>query len=276
VDDPYQFGALAAANALSDIYAMGGEPLFALNLVAFPSNRLPMASLERILHGAADKAREAGIDIVGGHTIDDTEPKFGLAVTGRVHPEKIWRNVGALPGDALVLTKPIGLGVLTTAMKRGMLNQREIDEALAVMCELNRAAAGIARDYSVHACTDVTGFGLLGHLFEMTRGSRMDVDIYWQQVPLLSGAWELAAAGMVPGGSRNNLVHVLPHLIFSVDMPEIARLLLADAQTSGGLLLAVPESEASSLLEKMQKVCSSPVAVIGSVTGSGEGKLRLR
>lgn len=275
VDDPYDFGAIAAANALSDIYAMGGEPLFALNLVAFPSNRMPLSSLERILHGAVDKAREAGIDIVGGHSIDDTEPKFGLAVTGRGHPDKIWRNVGVRPGDALVLTKPIGLGVLTTAMKRGMLTQKEIDQAVAVMCELNRAAAAIARDHSVHACTDVTGFGLLGHLLEMTRGSRMDVEIFWERVPMLERAWDLAAAGMVPGGTRNNLDYVLPHLVFSAGMPEIARLLLADAQTSGGLLLAVPQDEASLMTEKMQKVCSFPVAAIGSVTGSGEEKIRL-
>ncbi|NLP10185.1 hypothetical protein GX408_07295 [bacterium] len=156
-----------------------------------------------------------------------------------------------------------------------MLTQKEIDQAVAVMCELNRAAAAIARDHSVHACTDVTGFGLLGHLLEMTRGSRMDVEIFWERVPMLERAWDLAAAGMVPGGTRNNLDYVLPHLVFSAGMPEIARLLLADAQTSGGLLLAVPQDEASLMTEKMQKVCSFPVAAIGSVTGSGEEKIRL-
>ena len=271
VDDPWHFGAIAAANALSDIYAMGGEPLFALNLVAFPVARLPLESLEQILHGAAAKAAEAGIDIVGGHSIDDTEPKYGLAVTGRVNPQKIWRNIGARPGDALLLTKPIGLGILSTAMKRGMLDRKGIDAAIAVMSELNRAAAAAAHIYTVHACTDITGFGLLGHLLEMSRGSQMDIVVNWQDVPLLEGAWEMAEQGAVPGGSRSNLDHVAPHVSFAAGIPETARLLLADAQTSGGLLLAVPASEAPALLTALQTVCSGPAAIIGSVTAPGPG-----
>ncbi len=275
VDDPYHFGAIAAANALSDIYAMGGEPLFALNLVAFPSSRLPMETLERILHGAAEKCREAGIDIAGGHSIDDTEPKFGLAITGRVHPGKIWRNVGARPGDALLLTKPIGLGILSTAMKRRMLDKRGIELAIATMSELNRGAMVAAREFEVHACTDVTGFGLLGHLLEMTRGSHMDAEIKWRDVPLLEQAWDLAAAGALPGGSQANLQHVAAMTEFAADIPEIARLLLADAQTSGGLLFAVPAGLAPALLEKLQTACRGPVAVIGVVTGAGSGKIRV-
>jgi cysteine desulfurase NifS/selenium donor protein len=276
VDDPFHFGAIAAANALSDIYAMGGEPLFALNLVAFPSARLPLETLERILQGAAAKCREAGIDIAGGHSIDDTEPKFGLAVTGRVHPEKIWRNVGARPGDALILTKPIGLGILSTAMKRGMLERKGIDAAIATMSELNGAAAAAARALTVHACTDVTGFGLLGHLREMTRGSQVDAEIRWQEVPLLEGAWELAAAGAVPGGTQANLQHVAGSVDFAAGVPEIARLLLADAQTSGGLLLAVPAEDAQRLLAALQRNCRGPVAVIGAITGTGEGRIRVQ
>ncbi|HPR89695.1 MAG TPA: selenide, water dikinase SelD, partial [bacterium] len=272
VDNPYVFGAIAAANALSDIYAMGGTPLFALNLVAFPAARLPLASLGEILRGAADTCREAGIDIAGGHSIDDTEPKFGLAVTGRVHPDKIWRNIGAQPGDALLLTKPLGLGILTTAMKRGMLGGEEIATAIAVMRELNRAAAAAAAGHAVHACTDITGFGLLGHLFEMTRGSNVEAEIRWQEVPLLAGAWEMAAAGAVPGGTRANLDHAAPHATFAAEVPEIARLLLADAQTSGGLLLAVPAATAPDLLKLVQKECRGPVAIIGAITGPGQGR----
>ncbi len=275
VDDPFHFGAIAAANALSDIYAMGGEPLFALNLVAFPAARLPLDVLEQILQGAAAKCREAGIHIAGGHTIDDTEPKFGLAVTGRIHPDKIWRNTGARPGDALLLTKPVGLGILSTAIKRGMLDRKRIDAAIATMSELNRGAAAAASGFEVHACTDVTGYGLLGHLLEMTRGSQVEAEIRWRKIPLLEGAWEMAAAGAVPGGSHANLQHVLSLTDFAVEVPEIARLLLADAQTSGGLLFAVTAGSAPALLEKLQAVCHSPVAIIGTVTGTGSGRIRV-
>jgi len=273
VDDPFHFGAIAAANALSDIYAMGGEPLFALNLVAFPAARLPLDVLERILQGAAAKCREAGIDIAGGHTIDDTEPKFGLAVTGRIHPDRIWRNIGARPGDALLLTKPVGLGILATAMKRGMLDRKGIDAAVATMSELNRSAMTAAREFEVHACTDVTGFGLLGHLLEMTRGSQVEAEINWQEVPLLEQAWAMAAAGAVPGGSQANRQYVAGSVDFAAEVPEIARQLLADAQTSGGLLLAVPAGSATALLEKLRTACRGPVAIIGSITSPGHGNI---
>ena len=276
VDDPFHFGAIAAANALSDIYAMGGEPLFALNLVAFPAARLPLDVLEQILQGAAAKCREAGIDIAGGHTIDDTEPKFGLAVTGRIHPDRIWRNIGARPGDALLLTKPVGLGILATAMKRGMLDRKGIDAAVATMSELNRSAMTAAREFEVHACTDVTGFGLLGHLLEMTRGSQVEAEINWQEVPLLEQAWEMAAAGAVPGGSQANRQYVAGSVDFAAEVPEIARQLLADAQTSGGLLLAVPAGSATALLEKLRTACRGPVAIIGAITGAGEGRIRVK
>lgn len=275
VDDPYQFGAIAAANALSDVYAMGGTPLFALNLVAFPSNRLPMSALQQILTGAHDKTREAGIDIVGGHTIDDTEPKFGLAVTGIVHPKKIWRNVGAQPGDVLILTKPIGLGILATAMKRGLSSEKQNALAVAVMSELNRDAARIAQNFTVHACTDITGFGLLGHLREMTAGSQVDAEIDWQKVPILEGVWEFAASGVVPGGSQANLQHVSPHLDLN-NVPDIAQLILADAQTSGGLLFALPEHESDALLQQLTLACRGPISVIGRIVARGIGKIKVR
>ncbi len=275
VDDPYHFGAIAAANALSDIYAMGGEPLFALSLVAFPASRLPLSTLEAILKGAHDKVREAGIDIAGGHSIDDTEPKYGLAVTGRVHPRKFWRNVGALPGDVLILTKPIGMGILTTAMKRGILGAPLAAAAIAVMSALNREAARTARDFTIHACTDITGFGLLGHLLEMTRGSKAGARLAWEKVPLQSGAWEMAAAGCVPGGSLANLEHVQPHVVFAPTVPEIARWLLADAQTSGGLLFAVPATEGEALLRALQDACPGAVAMIGTVTERAEGTIEV-
>jgi len=276
VDDPHQFGAIAATNALSDIYAMGGRPIFALNMVAFPVSRLPLEVLEEILRGAQQKAREAGIDIVGGHTIDAAEPQFGLAVTGLVHPQKIWRNIGARPGDALILTKALGVGIIATAMKRGLADDRVIDGAIATMLELNRNAAETAAGFTIHACTDVTGFGLLGHLLEMARGSQVDVEIDWQKVPLLEGAWDLAAAGAAPGGTEANLRHIAAHTDFAEQLPRTVRLLLADAQTSGGLVLAVAEAEAQALLAQLQANCRGPVARIGRVTNEGTGLIRVR
>ncbi|MBN2354909.1 selenide, water dikinase SelD, partial [candidate division KSB1 bacterium] len=259
----------------SDIYAMGGRPLFALNIVAFPANRLPMNVLGEILLGAQEVAVEAGIDIIGGHTVDDTEPKFGLAVTGVVHPKKVWRNVGATPGDVLVLTKPIGVGILSTAMKRGLLDDRGVERATAVMRELNRGAAMAADKYAVHACTDITGFGLLGHLGEMARGSKMDLQLNWESVPLIEGAWDQAASGVVPGGTQANLQYATGFTDFAADVPEIARLLLADAQTSGGLVFALPAAEAESLIKELRKACKHTVAVIGTVVAEGEGRIQV-
>ncbi len=251
VDDPYQFGAVAAANALSDIYAMGGKPLFALNIVAFPSDRLPASVLNDILRGAADKAAEAGVVILGGHTVDDSEPKYGMAVTGIISPSRIWRNVGARPGDALVLTKPLGTGVLSTALKRGMVDSAAAAIVAETMSELNRTAAETAAPYAIHACTDITGFGLLGHLWEMIHASGVAAVIESSSVPLLPQAVELTAAGAVPGGSKANLEYISPHVGFASAVSPYLRLLLADAQTSGGLLFAVAESEAERLLNEL-------------------------
>ena len=273
VDDPYDFGAIAAANALSDVYAMGGKPLFALNIVGFPSNRLPGEVLERILKGAQDKAREAGVSIVGGHTVDDTEPKYGLAVTGIIDPHKILTNANAQPGDALILTKPIGVGILTTALKRGLLEPETADKIIAVMATLNRAAAEAMVGLPVNACTDVTGFGLLGHLKEMAKGSGVDIRIYADLVPTLKEAWEFAAGDVVPGGTLNNFEYVADAVEWDSAISRTARLILCDAQTSGGLLIAIPARHAQEMLSKLHARGVSDAALIGEVVGKGTGRI---
>ena len=276
VDDPYYFGAIAAANAFSDVYAMGAKPLFALNIVAFPSNRLPEEVLKRILQGAQDKAKEASVSIIGGHTIDDTEPKYGMAVTGLVSPRRVLTNASAQPGDAIILTKPIGSGIISTAIKRGLAEQGTIDSAIALMSELNRTAAEVMEKYPVNACSDVTGFGLLGHLYEMAVASKLSVEIFTKQVPILPEAREFAAANVVPGGTQNNLEYIFPHVEWEEGISEIDKILLCDAQTSGGLLIVLPENVAKKL-EKELRESSIPIAVnIGSFRKNGAGKIIVR
>jgi selenide,water dikinase len=252
VDDPYWFGAIAAANSLSDIYAMGGRPAFALNIVAFPraSEDAPLEQLREILRGGSEKAREAGIDVVGGHSVDDPEPKYGMCVTGFVHPDRIWRNVGARPGDKLILTKPIGTGVITTALRAGKADDTTVQRAIATMAALNAVAATVAAEFAPHACTDVTGFGLLGHLREML-GSQIGARISASAVPVLPGARELAVLGTIPGGTRRNEQSVRDHVRLDGGVGEIDRLLLCDAQTSGGLLFAVDPNDAEELLSAL-------------------------
>lgn len=250
VDDPFLFGRIAAANALSDVYAMGGTPIFALSLVSFPVGTLPGEQLGQILAGAAQVCAEAGIDIVGGHSIDDPEPKFGLAVTGTVHPNRVLSNAGARPGDRLVLTKPLGAGIATTAIKRGIASPA-IDEAIQAMATLNRAAGEVFAESRVHALTDVTGFGLLGHLWNVAEGSGLVAIIDSDRVPLHPGVEALAREGVVPGGSRRNLEDVARHVSFADALPEWKRLVLADAQTNGGLLAAVSEADVEAILERL-------------------------
>ena len=273
VDDPFQFGAIAAANALSDIYAMGGAPLFGLNIVGFPSNRLPLSVLDQILRGALETATEAGMVIIGGHTVDDTEPKFGLAVTGVVHPQKILKNIGARPGDKLILTKPLGLGVIATAVKRGMADEETSRYAVQLMRALNRAAAQVISNYTVHACTDVTGFGLLGHLHEMTKGSSVDAVVYASKTPFIKNAADLAQAGAVPGGTKDNLDYLSEAVRFADSIPPVQKILLADAQTSGGLLFAVPAEEADGCLQELRQTSEFPAAVIGKIKEKGTGRI---
>jgi selenium donor protein len=274
-DDPFDFGAISAANSLSDVYAMGAKPIFALSIVAFPSRRLPLSVLERILAGAAEVAREAGISVVGGHTVDDTEPKFGLAVTGIVHPDRVLTNAAARQGDALVLTKPIGTGILATAVKRGQAGEDVARRIVAVMRTLNRAAAEAMLETGVSACTDVTGFGLLGHLREMAAASGLDAEVEAATVPVIDPARDLAAADVVPGGTLENLAHVAPHVDFAPRLSRAERLLLADAQTSGGLLISVPAASCDALLAALRERGVPGARRIGRFTAPGTGRIRV-
>ena len=251
VDDAYTFGAIAAANALSDIYAMGAQPLLAVNLVAFPIKELGAALLADILRGGLDKVREAGIDILGGHSIDDHEPKYGLAVTGTVHPDRVVRNRSGRPGDRLVLTKPLGTGVITTAIKHDVAPPESAAAAIENMLRLNRDAADAMATVEVHAATDVTGFGLLGHLHSMARASGVAARVEAASVPLLPGAETLAEAGEVPGGTRSNERFLAARVRWPAHLSAARKTLLSDAQTSGGLLLAVPGNEVDRLLHAL-------------------------
>ncbi len=273
VDDPYHFGAIAAANAFSDIYAMGGKPLFALNIVGFPSNRLPMEILHRILRGAQDKAKEANVSIIGGHTVDDTEPKYGMAVTGIINPEQILTNRNAQPDDILILTKPIGLGIITTAIKRGLTDEETVTRAIAIMSMLNRRAAEVLEKFPVNACTDVTGFGLLGHLREMSRASQVDAVIYLEKVPSIKQAWEFATGNIVPGGTLNNMDYVADSVDWREKISRTAKIILCDAQTSGGLLIAVPSGYGRDLLQELHNNGITDAAYIGNFTKKGKGRI---
>eukprot|EP00727_Mastigamoeba_balamuthi_P005284 m51a1_g14754 putative selenide, water dikinase (754) ;mRNA; f:329478-332317 len=273
-DDAYTFGAVCAANALSDVYAMGATPAVALGIAAWPASRLPIGSLERVVRGAADKAAEAGICIAGGHTTDDVEPKYGLAVVGTLHPSSAWRNCTAKVGDALVLTKPIGSGIISTAVKKGICSSAVVEEMLRVVCTLNRGAAeAVVAAGGPSAVTDVTGFGLLGHLHEMAAGSKVDVAIRAGAVPLLPEARELAAAGAVPGGSVSNAQFVAPFVSFADSVSAVDRTVLADAQTSGGLLVAIPKDRAQALVRELEARKTPAAAIIGEVVGVGRGAI---
>jgi selenide,water dikinase len=273
VDDPYDFGRIAATNSISDIYAMGGRPLFALNIVCFPSGKLPLDLLAEILRGGAAAARQAGIEIVGGHSVDDAEPKYGLVVTGRVAAESILTNAGAQPGDCLVLTKPLGSGVLTTACKQGRLWAEGLRKVVDVMTMLNRSAAAALEGLQVHALTDVTGFGLLGHLMEMTIGSRVGARLHVGDVPVLSEVWPLAEAGVFPGGAKRNLSRVDPNIHWSDGISEATKLVLADPQTSGGLLIAVAAGDVDRLLDRLSQAQTLSHALIGQITAELAGSI---
>ena len=272
VDDPYWFGAIAAANALSDVYAMGGRPLTALNIAGFPVGTLPLDALAEILRGGGDKAREAGVTIVGGHTVDATEPTYGLSVTGLVHPDRIFTNAGARDGDLLVLTKPLGSGIATTAIKGGKASASLKDEAIALMATLNRDAAEAMVEVGAHAATDITGFGLLGHLAEMAAGSALAATVSARAVPVLSGVVELAEQGVVPGGTRRNLESLSDQLVFDPAVPEALRLVLGDAQTSGGLLIAIDPEGCPALLDGLRQRGATG-AVIGRLSQGVEGSI---
>ena len=274
VDDPYWFGRIADANAFSDIWAMGAKPLFALNLVGWPVKTLPLELLGEVLRGGAETAALAGAPVLGGHSIDDPEPKYGMAVTGLVHPDRILRNVGARPGDRLLLTKPLGSGIVTTAIKRGMALGGLLDTVTRLMAELNRAAGeALAQGGGVHALTDVTGFGLLGHAWEMAEGSGVSLRIRSQAVPVLDGVVDLAAAGVVPDGSRANLEWVLPHLRADPDA-ALPLIVLADAQTNGGLLAAVAPERSAGLLAALA-AAGVKAADIGEVLQGSPARIEI-
>lgn len=276
VDDPYLFGQIAAANALSDIWAMGADPLFALNIVAFPTGKLPLSALIEILRGGADKCAEAGVSILGGHSIDDPEPKYGLAVTGLVHPHRVITKSRAQPGDTLILTKPVGTGIITTGIKRGCAPAPAVERAIVVMRTLNKGAADVMRSVGgVHACTDVTGFGLLGHLHEMLRNSGVGATVQAAGIPVIPGTRELAGEGVVPGGSRRNLEYLAPHVTWDPSLPETSRLVLCDANTSGGLLMAVEPARAGAMLNALHAAGVPDAARIGEITAGPAGRLHV-
>ncbi len=274
VDDPYQFGAIAAANALSDIYAMGAKPIFALNIVGFPDKRLPLSVLEDILRGAQEKAKEAGISILGGHTVEDTEPKYGMVVSGLLHPNKIIKNIGAHKGDMLILTKPIGTGIISTAVKRGVVSNSLRDYVSGLMATLNKTAAEVMVNYQVHACTDVTGFGLLGHLREMILNTKMGVDLFFDAIPFIPQARDLAVAGIIPGGTKNNLEWVNNDILWKSNRSDIDKYLLCDAQTSGGLLIAINKSQATDLLNDLLDK-GVEASIIGEFNSTYGGKIQV-
>ena len=275
VDDPYLFGQIAAANALSDVYAMGGVPKLALNIVCFP-NCLDVEILGEILRGGADKVKEAGAVLAGGHSVQDDEPKYGLSVTGLVHPDRVYKNSGCRPGDILILTKQIGSGVVNTAVKAQMASAEAALESARVMASLNRKAGEAAAAHTIHACTDVTGFGLLGHCAEMAKAGDVTLDISVRDIAYMKDAMDHARMGLVPAGAYRNREFVQPDLDDG-NVEEVYLDLLCDPQTSGGLLFSVPESEAAELLDDLraQKI-ETEVSVIGRVLEKQEKLIRLR
>ena len=270
VDDPYQFGQIAAANSLSDIYAMGGTPQFALNIVGFPINDLPKEMLTTILQGGADKAQEAGISIVGGHSVDDKEPKYGMVVTGEVDEQNLVKNDGAKPGDILVLTKPIGTGIIATAIKKGMASEDIIQTAVDTMSTLNDVASKLMIELKIKAATDITGFGLLGHLSEICKASKVTAEIDYNLLPLLPGTLELANDGIIPGGTKRNLSYAESFTQFQEDRTDIEKLITSDAQTSGGLLISISPEKTESFLQLFNEQSSIKAQKIGKITEQRE------
>jgi selenide,water dikinase len=269
-DDPYEFGSVAAANSLSDVYAMGGRPLVALNVVGFPA-ALAAEMLGDVLRGGHDKAAEANCLIVGGHTVDDNEPKYGLSVVGLIEPGRQVSNAGAQPGDVLVLTKPLGTGIITTGCKAGVAPPGSVETAVETMAILNRAASEAMMEVGVNACTDITGFGLMGHLTGLLRASGVRAEVSVHAVPVLPGVDELLAQGVAPGGTHRNEAGVADYVDWDAAVTENDRLLLCDAQTSGGLLISVPEDRLSLLLDSLERRGVSNRDVVGRITNGPPG-----
>ncbi len=275
VDDPYMFGAIAAANSLSDVYAMGGQPKTVLNIVGFPIAKLGSEMLAEILKGAADKVEEAGAVTLGGHSIDDQEPKFGLSVTGFVHPEKFFKNVGAKPGDALVLTKPIGVGIMTTGIKKDAVTKEQEKIVTETMAALNKTASEMLQDFHPNAVTDVTGFGLLGHGCEMAQGSDASLVFYLEDVPVLEGAADLLEQNIIPGGSKSNHRWLKETVRYEESLSVNDQLLLCDAVTSGGLLISMPKDEAADYVDNLHRHGLSAARIVGEVTEQKESPIEV-
>ncbi len=277
VDDPYDYGRIAAANSLSDLYAMGARPLLALNVIGFPVNKLPLAVMAEILRGGAEKAREAGVVVLGGHTIDDEEPKYGLAVTGIVHPDHVISNVGARPGDALVLTKPLGTGTITTALKQRKAHPTHVAEAVEIMATLNAGAMEAMLEVGVRACTDITGYGLLGHLHELLLASQVAAEVQADNVPIMDAAWPYAEQDIFPGGSRTNRIYLEGKGFVQWNgLDRVRQLLLCDAQTSGGLLIVVEADKVQDLVQALKKHKTPVAAVIGHIVEGPPGHIYVR
>ena len=274
-DDPETFGRIAAANAISDVYAMGGHPVTCVNLVAFPSKKLPFETLAGVIRGAQEKIREAGAVLAGGHTVEDPEPKFGLAVTGLVHPDQVWTNAGARAGDALLLTKPVGSGVILNANLKGWVRHEDMAACIAILERLNRRAAEIAHEFPIHAATDVTGFGVAGHALEMARGAARVFRIQHDALPVLAGAREMYRRGMTTGSNATNEEVAGNRLRFRKDLDATERSLYFDPQTNGGLLFALPEDRAEDLLAALKGAGIEEAAIIGSVTDSPPDEMLL-
>ena len=276
VDDPYIFGQVTAANALSDVYAMGGRPLTAMNIVCFPVKTMDMSILREILAGGLDKMREAGVTLVGGHSVEDQELKYGLSVTGIIHPAKVVLNTGAEVGDKLLLTKPLGTGIISTALKGGLAEEGAVSRAIKCMVTLNRKASELMVEVDVHACTDVTGFGLLGHACEMIEGADVGMVIYSSSVPLLPETEGYAQMGLIPAGTIRNRDFRLPMIELATEISDERLLILFDAQTSGGLLISVPRQEADMLLQRMHEEGIEEAAIIGEVVAEPKGKITVK
>jgi selenide,water dikinase len=273
VDDPYWFGQIAAANALSDVYAMGGEPKTAMNLIGFPVNQMDMAVLRRILQGGVEKMKEADVVLVGGHSVEDNELKYGLSVTGLIHPDRVLTKTDLAAGDALILTKPLGTGIINTAIKGGIASEAIIDTITRLMAALNREAANVMKHFPVHACTDITGFGLLGHMAEMVVDSNLGIEIQSQTVPFLSEAHDYASMGFVPAGTHNNRKFRAPMVDMSPSVDPVLQDILFDPQTSGGLLISVEAERADALLTALKEKGITFSAIIGHVILEPRGKI---
>jgi len=263
--DPYEFGQIAAANSISDVYAMGGTPVVALNIMMFPASKLPMEAYAAILKGGYDMASEAGLRIIGGHTIDDTPPKYGLAVVGYIHPDKIITNSGARPGDSIILSKPVGTGVILAGQRLKMADESDVTEALKQMKLLNKSGAEVMKKYNIKGATDITGFGLAGHIIKMAKASNVSIKLNMKQVPLIGNTYRIIDEGCIPGASFRNLDFAEKDTFFSEDLDYNLKMIAFDAQTSGGLLMCVPEKSVEIVISELYAAGLTASAVIGNV-----------